>query len=1396
MISTRIPGSPLPLAVLLLLLSLLSIADSISSFHAEDEASPRHRLSHDDGTSTGRISSSRISSLSQSTQLEQTLQHLHPDQRQRHLNLDALNNILTKAVVRFPDSELEAAGLTLKVTDLQCTNVRVDQVLVSPRTSSAQQILVDTNITGLDMTCTARYEFGGYLIVSGGGDLLVESLDNTATMVTSFESLDYSQYPPHDSSIVTCIPSININKLEFSNGGFWGWTLDQLEGMFRGHFEELAENRMCEELEIMSNQNMDDLLNTLENKLVQYPEDIVINPLRAEELLDAFYPDGKLINWQEPGSYPFGYWMDRAWQDIVSYLRLEVDDNGKVDLNANIMLREHILEDDVLIMDINETSANHILYQGHDKWMQTEVRMHQVKLRGMDTLTDLDPLVPIGMFTLGSSLSWQSLSLEMDLSIDIKPSKLPESYISVGDASLGIYERVTAQLSLSQVNAGISIVLALDQDKVEALKVGHFLDKDNILPCFLSSIFHVQVSSMSVEALDIQSPQVSGFASQGLEQIVSNAIQGAFLMYESSMLRSSKAFFQTAIREVVNLSLEAEKATLTQGTKCTLWELAQPQGSVDIRELLLEPQASILSGGPGEERYGNLFYGFVMPTLQNEVLKEDKLNDRFIRPYTTNQSGLEGTLVSTAPWIDFVREGNAFARDVGNIVNGTEDANWVALLGWERFQFQLKDAVLSNLDTVTSPLEIFKPVDSQLLGNTIRTGNETQDRPLTLTMRLVAEAQGIFGSDVPDMLNDVELSVTIPSSLFAFDMYVAMNETSLVQFPLKALDNEFCWLAALTDQATPSLNMARIVTEMPSSFTVDAACVSCSSPGGQAIPEVLGIIKLAGTIRLFQPYVEDFIADVARGVWASMDLPAMVDDAPRLCPHHAEYDPTAAPRDDYGIANTLSSTPQWSRRSGETIAALGILSIYTSLFVVAKNYLLQPQEPVLLNAATNDLNQLSPDMPVDSNGIKLLDWTDLSATLGPWADAVLDEARGALKESVANDSISLSRRLNAYRTTETVDPNEGRSRFLQAESFIRDHLLDEEGSMALAFDDIEFNFAGIVFSLRQARMQGMDSITHIDPFVAVGPQTLKNSIHLQELNVTLDLLVMMATEAHNMSVEFVFQDVTIDFPLLLAMDIEKLGQVHLGSLLKVNQLLPCLLEGAHEVYIPYLNVTLRTMQRPSIAGFLSPELLVIVTSISQTLFDSFGDELAAALPGVIDGTIRQVFNRKLQQYMSGLDPTLCTVEAGGGIVDFRDLFLPPHAAEDLGGTGMQQYGDLFHALHQVMKQELETKDGEPPSINAFLSSWTAEHFNTSGSINVPGNVLDTSANVSLAGLNAVLAFRLGDISLERVDSLGSPLSLLDPVDSNTLNNTASLGVGDEPLKVKARLMLAISDNGK
>jgi hypothetical protein len=61
--------------------------------------------------------------------------------------------------------------------------------------------------------------------------------------------------------------------------------------------------------------------------------------------------------------------------------------------------------------------------------------------------------------------------------------------------------------------------------------------------------------------------------------------------------------------------------------------------------------------------------------------------------------------------------------------------------------------------------------------------------------------------------------------------------------------------------------------------------------------------------------------------------------------------------------------------------------------------------------------------------------------------------------------------------------------------------------------------------------------------------------------------------------------------------------------------------------------------------------------------------------------------------------------------------------------------------------------------------------------------------VDLNGLNAAIAIAVSDLRISNIDTMGAPIELLGPVtgEASNLNNSASVGVGPDPLKASLKL---------
>ena len=104
----------------------------------------------------------------------------------------------------------------------------------------------------------------------------------------------------------------------------------------------------------------------------------------------------------------------------------------------------------------------------------------------------------------------------------------------------------------------LSFFLALNQDGLGDIQLGSILSLAQIPACLLGAIHKAKVSGLSVVVDDIETPQMTGFISPGIDRILRTAADLAFTMYKSPMLDAVPNFFQITVRKIINDFLSSQ----------------------------------------------------------------------------------------------------------------------------------------------------------------------------------------------------------------------------------------------------------------------------------------------------------------------------------------------------------------------------------------------------------------------------------------------------------------------------------------------------------------------------------------------------------------------------------------------------------------------------------------------------------------------------------------------------------------------------------------------------------------------------------------------------------------------------------------------------------------------
>jgi hypothetical protein len=1376
-----------------------------------------------------------------------------PCRHQRSLasgDFEEFNQLIQNAVIAFPDASLTQNLMTLDITELECTGLQLEDLRVSSRTTSSQTVLIDVEVVGLDMDCAARYHYDG-LVLNGRGNVAVKSYGNQAVVSASITSSNLNEVAPSTLRVESCTPTISINELQFDDGGLLGVVFDRVEGLLGNIFESSAERQLCQELTVVLEEMVgQEWLTMVSNTLNDYKADseVFVDPLVGEsDLVNRIPPNlPPLLSLQDKQT-KFGQWAEMTLNQVVAYLNKPVSVLDEVtggvaqDLQINVLLRQWILEEGTraLVLDMstmsffdgdNDTYSDNIIYKGQNSLFDTTVRLSKAQLFGLDTLKTFEPLLDIGQYTLENSWIWEYLSFDIDLTIEVQASTAPDSIINgpPGEAPVSVVEQVRVHFGIRELEALGSVLLAINQSLLESVRLGSLLQTSQLLPCLLATIYQMEFSTLSVSASTVETPNVNGFVSQGIDRVVSEALDAAFLLYEPIALDASPAFFQQWVRDQLNTNLVDKYIDVAK--MCTVQDQDFGMALVDFRDLLLQPQEALALGATGTSPYGNVVSEMIMPGLKEHVLNDqERINAELIRPFTKKQSGQEGMLSFPSSVLfellqetETVQNPNVDRSSSFRSTNSSMPYSSSAASLWDRLEVRVSNIRILNIDTVTAPLSLLEPTESNLLSNRIQLDSSGsmslgQGQGLKLTVRLLL---AIDGDNSPlAMSNEMDLSLIVPSASVAFDILANLQDRALIDFPLNDVTNVQCWMAALAsgrgedvlsgasmsnaqvnplgqqsgdstngvdNQAPSNLALTSFILSI-SSFSMKVACIECSSPGAPFVSEVIDTLEQAGLSDVFTPRIEQLLEEMLWEYSDTFEIDQLLRDAPRFCPSNPEYEPTAT-----AIDYAWPSLPNVPATGVETAVALGLLSMYMSLMVVAKNHLMLPvtqpieydEEETLGNVF--DLNggkQIAAhDDPV------ILDFTDLSKTFGGLGPLVFDEFRrylnGAIPISVGLD---LTKRL-------------GKQEELGINELIRTHLLNKEGAFDIEFEDTGIQGSGFKISLTRCQIFGLDSITNIDALHVAGPTMLVNELHMDRVELVLDVNITVSGEqSRQMKLSYTLQDIYIQANVMLAMDLNSLGKIHLGSVLERKSILNCAMTGVQNLEISKLQIVAGIIETPRVDQFFESEVQDSFSRLVESIFDEYRSDLISAIPIIFDTTVRDVLNTQLPSTWRSLAakcvPPVLNESSQKGFVDFRDLFLSEEASSLLGGRGDSPYGNLFRTLYWVVKDKVLTNS---QSLNSLLGQWTESTSNASGSLKLPGNTVNAKSSLSLAGLQADLGFKLSDVSIQNLNTVGEPLELALPLkdEAYILNNTVSLGVGTDPLQLAARVFLSLTDGGR
>lgn len=359
----------------------------------------------------------------------------------------------------------------------------------------------------------------------------------------------------------------------------------------------------------------------------------------------------------------------------------------------------------------------------------------------------------------------------------------------------------------------------------------------------------------------------------------------------------------------------------------------------------------------------------------------------------------------------------------------------------------------------------------------------------------------------------------------------------------------------------------------------------------------------------------------------------------------------------------------------------------------------------------------------------------------------------------------------------------------------------------IALDTI---FGTVNLDIQSVRIFGLNSFTRFDPIQATGKHTFQTAVSLENLRVEMTAEVVIQAPAsaaavdssyansfaETVRIEVGLDPIQVSIALLVAITENDLGGMMLGSLLDIDNILPCILSAVHELQVASLETNSFNIQKPIVSGLKSPGLNRILVDAIDIGFAMYGPALSKAIPGVLKTAANELLGGESGWHSEC--PGVMEYE-NDKFVDFTKLFGPLEPSQlQVTKKSTQPYGELPSMLKKMLDSELLAIDSEGlAKINDILiAPFTENQSSVRGRLDFPEDLFNKDTRIQVGGLDAQVHIRVNDMFIDNLDTVGAPLALLDPVSGSPhqLNNSASIGIG-RPLRFGFRFLFKLSGGG-
>eukprot|EP00804_Cyclotella_cryptica_P009083 CCRYP_003169-RB/>CCRYP_003169-RB protein AED:0.03 eAED:0.03 QI:377/1/1/1/0.83/0.85/7/2910/1202 len=1144
-----------------------------------------------------------------------------------HRKLDSfstLNNIFSQITLDLPDSTISSNGLDLTITELICSDVQVGDIQVGHTSLSDTTTRVAIHILGLEVTCNFRWSYKWTIFNGSGSGQAVLDPSSLVSVNLDFVSTDYNVFPPKDVNINDCKSELQIGDLDFEGDGlgFIASIINLFEGLLRDRIEGEIDTSICSGLKGLGDGVLDEILVKISTVLEEYINlSIGLDPLLLENSLSILNDDSGhplYLNFLELQNYA-GEWINTALDKLDNFIG-GTEPSGE--LGINTFLRDTLLDaDGQFVLDPSDLMNSNTIFQSNDMLTETIMSVESIAVIGLDTFTELDLLNAIGNYTLMNSMTLDNLTFVLGMRAYMKASTQSDAVISAPD-SAPIEEFFSVELTLKNIQIDFSVLLAINNKSLGNSPLGQMLNADDIITCIMGAAEQFSFTHLGITVGDVVPPILRGFLDPGIDKIMSKGAIALFDMYEKVLLSAMPAFFQTSVREQLNAYIDD---TLRLFNGCE-YEGQALNNYIDFRDLFLVPEVAFDLGGSGKSPYGNVI-NWMYDLVETELFtaNEDgflKINDILVRPFTKFQSGEEGTYHINQTLLELSK--SKVDMDI-----------WRAFADKLRLGFY--NLRITGLDSFREPFHILKPSNSSghFLGNQISIGSKNESVDALITMDI--EVGGVNSPLATS--NTIDLRVSFSSIQLFLDIFAMVEESSFITMPLKDTLNIECWTSMIASSQISSSDVAsssqssrglyiQHFDALIEGFKARTSCRSCSNRALEDFDEILQFLDENDFLYNVRLRGISILSELVEGKWMQGVIDSWIQAASYRCPSHPSFRANAS---SFGV-----DIPPFkaSRQLVDGIIYSGMSTAQIIAIVLAQK---QSNREIAAPSI------MALDVPKNTT---VIDWTNLTNVAG-WADMILNEAVTYLG----------NKRIN----------NDG-GQDIGIVNILQSSILNEDGILTIPIIDEGFEAGGVIFSLYNVSLIGLNSFESFDVLNRTGPQGFSNHVFLKELGVSVQMgLSVNEDNASDLNIletitaSLILKDVDLKASFFMAMDEDVLMRMKLGSIMKTKNIFFCILSAVLSVGLSEFVMQVGDIDEFSLSGFVTDATNESIEMFTKSVFSRYKAMVIDSIPVFTSTTVRALLHNIFQVLVTeGKSSGSCPDTTGhdtDGSVDFSHFSL-------------------------------------------------------------------------------------------------------------------------------------------